>query len=91
MNVNSVVGELLCLSCLLTGGLRLLVGSGRSLRHLLNTLLGAGVNVFDRLAVLGGQVIELVGLVDERRGLLLNVVFAGAADRRRHASCQCND
>ena len=89
--VNSVICRGLRLRGLLPGRLCLLVGSGSAGVHVLNTGLRAGVNVLDRLRVLGGQVVELVGLVDNWRGLLTNIIFAGAADRRHHACCQCND
>jgi hypothetical protein len=52
--------------------------------------LGARVNVLDVLGVFSGQVIELVGLVDQRGGLLLHIILAGAADGCRHAHCQAN-
>ena len=89
--MNSVIGRGLCLRSLLASGLCLLVGSGRTRVHIGNASLGAGVDILDRFAVLSGQVIELIGLVDNWRGLLTNVVLTGAADRRRHACCQCDD
>ena len=89
--MHGIFGRGLGLSCLLTSGLSLLVGGGGLGVHVLNTGLGAGVDVFDRFGILGGQVVELIGLVDDGRGLLTNIVFAGAADRRQKACCQSDD
>src|SRR5581483_9984128 len=89
--VHGVVRRLLRLRGLLTGGLRLLVGRSCSLHHLLNASLSARVHILNSFSVLRGQVVEFIGLVDNRRGLLFDVILAGAADRRHHACCQRND
>ena len=89
--VHGVVSRSLCLGSLVAGGLRLLIGGGGGSGHLLNAGLGPGVNVLDRLAVLRGQVVKLIGFVDDRGGLLFDIILAGATYRRQHACSQQND
>src|SRR6185437_7358258 len=86
--VNGVVGKGLGLRSRLSGSLRLLIGGCSAGINVLNTGLGAGIDVFDRLGILGSQIIELIGFVDNRSGLFFNILLAGAADRCGHARHQ---
>ena len=88
---DGVVGQGLRLRGLLSGSLRLLVDFRGLGLHLLDAGLCACVYVLNVLGILRGQVVQLIGLVDQRRGFLANVVLAGATDRSRHAPCQQND
>ena len=84
------IGHLLRRGCRLVGGLRLLFHIRRLGVHRLDAGLSAGINVLDVLAVLRRHVIQFVGLVDQRRGLLLHVVLAGAAHSGCQADCEEN-
>jgi len=83
-------GERLRLVGGLTGSDRLLIHlSGLGL-HGLDTGLCTGIDVLDVLGVLGRQVVELVGFVDEWRRLLPHVILAGASHSSGHAGRQEN-
>ena len=86
--VDCVVSLGLGLACLVGSGLRLLVYFGGLGRHLLDTGLRPGIDIFDRVGIFRGQIIELIGFVDQRRGLLTDIILAGASDRSRHACRQ---
>ena len=68
--MDGVVGLGLGLASLVGRGLRLLVDCGCLGRYLLNAGLRARIDILDGVGVLGSQIIKLVGLVDQRRGLL---------------------
>ena len=86
--MNCVVSLGLGLASLVGSGLSFLVDFGSLRRYLLDTGLRARIDVLDRVGIFRGQVIELIGFVDQRRGLLTNVILAGASDRSRHAGRQ---
>ena len=69
----------------LAGGQGFLVDFGSLRLHGLNAGLCPGIDVLDVLAVFRGQIVKLVGLVDERRGFIPHIFFAGATHRSDHA------
>src|SRR5689334_18369454 len=74
------IGNLLSLGGVLSSGLRLLLDFGRLGVDGLNSGLGTGVDFLDVAGVLRGQVVKLVGLIDEGGRLLFDVVFAAASN-----------
>ena len=89
--MHRVVRQGLGLPRLLGGGLRLLIDLGCLGRHLLNASHRPRLDVFNVFGVLGGHVIQLIGLVNERSRLLTYIVLAGASDCGRHTRCQQNN
>src|SRR5262249_27135284 len=68
--MHGVIGQTLALIGLLAGGQSFLVDfSGLGL-DCLNPRLRAGIDVLDGVGIFGGQIVQLVGLVDQRSGLL---------------------
>src|SRR5437879_5024368 len=75
---RSLLGNALSFVSLFAGGKRFLIGGIGFRLHVRDALLCARVGVFDVAGVLSCQVVEFVGLVDNRRGFFLYVIFGGA-------------
>ena len=84
------IGHLLSLGGVLSSGLRLLLDFSRLGVDGLNSGLGAGIDFLDIAGILRGQVIKLVGLVNEGGRLLFDVVFAAASNSGGQAGGEAN-
>ena len=84
------ISHLLRLLGVLGGALRLLLDFNSLRIHGLDAGLRTGVDVLDVAGVLRSQVVKLVGLVDQRRRLTLDLILARAADGGHHAGCQAH-
>jgi hypothetical protein len=65
----------------LTGGNRMLVGGVRGALSSGDSGLGSLVGILNIAMVGSGFGVKIIGLLDDRRGLGANVVFARATDR----------
>src|SRR5689334_1307693 len=85
--IAGLAGYALCLVGELAGGKRLLVSLRRLGVNCADALLGALVDIADLIAGVTGKLVELIGLIDNRRGLLANILLGRTTSGRK---CQAS-